>query len=197
LLIIPQIETEFSIRNEVIATRQRIDAVNQNIAFLSSQNTVLLSSQVNTLAAALPTVKNFGPITGALNYASEVSGVSLGDYAFQMGQFAGSGASSTQLTSVTLDVLGKPENVSSFLHALYRLVPLVGITYVTGTADSAEITLQFYASTYTPVSISDELPINPLSSSLNSLMQELSSWQATAVPAFAPLGSSRRNVPLF
>src|SRR6266851_199854 len=89
-IIIPELSQWFSIRNEVIAARAQIATLQQNITFINTLDKNRLNSQLQTASHALPPEKNFGFMLNAISNAAVTSGVSLNDYAFQVGNITSS-----------------------------------------------------------------------------------------------------------
>ena len=76
--VLPQLQSWFSIREEVIATRARITNINNNITYMSSLDRSVLNKQLEVAVTALPAEKNFDAILNAVSDASLEAGVSLG-----------------------------------------------------------------------------------------------------------------------
>src|SRR5580698_4987528 len=84
-VIIPETSQWFSIRREVVATRQNIAVLQQNINYMNNLNKNVLNSQLQTVSTALPPEKNFTSMLNAITGAAATSGVSLNDYSFAVG----------------------------------------------------------------------------------------------------------------
>src|SRR5258708_1652220 len=84
-VIIPEVTQWFSIRDEVIATRQKIAVLQQNINLMNNLDKNKLNGQLQTASDALPPEKNFGFMLNAISSAASLSNVSLNDFAFQVG----------------------------------------------------------------------------------------------------------------
>lgn len=194
--VIPQLQDWFSIRNEVIATRENITTINQNITFISSLNQGELSSELQTAMAALPMYKNFGEISQAISYATITSGASLEDYSFQIGKISDMTNHGLAQINLTLDIEGNVTSIDRFLLVLYQVLPLASITTVSGTDTTAIIDLQFLSKSSDNTSYSPEEPLAPLSKPQTDLLQELSVWQ-THVITYPQQTASTEAVPLF
>src|SRR3989442_361008 len=93
-VVIPQFENWFSIRNEVVETNARIDAIKSNINFMQNLDKSQLNTQAQIASSALPTEKDFGAMLNALSDAAVHAGVSLEDFTFQVGNIASASGSS-------------------------------------------------------------------------------------------------------
>src|SRR5579872_1278457 len=87
-IIIPEVTQWFSIRNEVVAAREQIATLQQNVSFVNNLNKNALNSQLLTVSHALPPEKNFGDILSTISNTAAVSNVSLSNYAFQVGNIS-------------------------------------------------------------------------------------------------------------
>lgn len=201
-IVVPQFQNWFSIRNEVIATRSRVDTINKNINLMNNIDRPLLNSQVDVATSALPFDKNFGAIVGALSDASLKAGVALNDFTFQVGNIASvsgqtTGAkksfSSVQLMiSVDGDVVG----IQRFIKALEEKLPLSEITNVDGDAKSTTITIDFYQKQFPHIVYKDDNPLPTLSDKELALLQQLSGWQSVIQQQEGGTATSSA-VPLF
>jgi hypothetical protein len=94
-VIIPQIEKYLSIRTEVIAMREKISLINQNISFMNTLDKGLLAKQLETVSLALPIEKDFAGILKALSDSSVRAGVTLADFNFSVGEVSSKSATKT------------------------------------------------------------------------------------------------------
>lgn len=202
-LVIPQVESWFSIRNEIIATRERIAIINQNVNFMNNMDKSQMENQVKIATNALPFEKDFGGILYALTDASTLAGVSLEDYSFQVGNIASiSGQPSKQtkdLSSVkiTVSLSGNVNGISAFLNEIYKKIPLSEVISVEGDSFSTTITLQFYQKQFPKIVFKDDQPFTAVSDKNAALLREFSSWQPVIDSEGPQEISSDSAVPLF
>lgn len=203
--ILPQLEQWFSIRNEVIATRERIAAINDNIAYLNTMDRNQLNAQVKTTSTALPPEKNFGTILDALSVSALRSGVSFQDYTFQVGSVSSSSAqlSSAKLkgiASVTVSVIinGTVEEVRGFMHEITQTLPLSEVTAVEGATGAVTVTIDFYQKNLPKVTLKDDQPIPHVIEINVSEINKLAQWQVAPriIDSGTATGSSS-GIPLF
>src|SRR6266700_1937627 len=69
-LILPQVQSWFSIRDEVIATNDKLTVLRNNINLVNNLDRNLLTSQVETSSTALPAQQDFAHILSALSHAA-------------------------------------------------------------------------------------------------------------------------------
>jgi hypothetical protein len=205
-IIIPEVTQWFSIRNEVIAARQEIATLQQNITFVNNLDKNSLDSQLMTVSHALPTEKDFGNMLSTISNAAAVSGVSLSNYEFQVGNIAST--KSKQISAlqkdglftieITLIANGNNTTIRNFIKTLENSLPLAEITNLNGTGENVSVRLTFYQKPFSDVSFSADTPLEALSPTKIRLIQKLAKWDNTGntqgLPAFS---SSNSAVPLF
>lgn len=206
-IIIPEVTQWFSIRDEVIATRDRIATLQQNINFITNLDKNTLDSQLNTVSHALPPEKNFSFMLNALSNAAANSGVSLSDYAFQVGNIAstkkgqtGSGELQNGVSTIEITVIvnGNLDGIKHFITSLENNLPISEVSSVNGTGDNVSVRLKFYQRPFNNVSFSADTPLASLPSKKVELLQNLAKWDNTSNDqnATQPSGSNSA-VPLF
>jgi len=205
-IIIPEVSQWFSIRNEVIATQARIATLQKNITFINNLDKNALNSQLQTVSHALPPEKNFGYILNDLSNAAADSGVSLDDYAFQVGTIASkkgkptpgstlpNGVSTIELTVI---VIGNINSINHFIKSLENNLPVSQITNVNGARDNVSIRLQFYQKPFNNVSFSADTPLEGLSAAKTEFLRNLASQDKTNVDQTPLQSSSSSAIPLF
>lgn len=204
-VIIPQLNSWFSIRQEVIATRARITTLQNNITFMDNLNKAELNTQLRTASQALPPEKDFGTMLDVLSNAAATSGVSLNDYAFQVGNIA---TSSSQLSDVrykgvssvkiSLVVSGKIERIRRFISAVETSVPISEVINIDGNGENISLGIQFYQKPFPTMQLSGDTALTPVSAAKIGLLQKLSTWKNASETqnALVPSGSGSA-VPLF
>jgi hypothetical protein len=202
-LVIPQVQNWFSIRDEVIATRARIDAINQNISFIKSIDKVRIEKQVSLTATALPFEKDFEGILNAITDASAKSGVALDDYSFQLGSIASVSGKQNDLTkglssiNVTVEITGDMDAIASFLKELNTKLPLVDVIEVEGEFNKTKITMEFFQKQFPKIVFKDDQPLVPISKKHEQLLTTWESWVPVAEAQTPPSISSESAIPLF
>jgi hypothetical protein len=186
-VIIPQFNKWFSIRNEVIATQQKIQTVKDNINFMNTINTSFLDTQLNTATAALPAEKDIGSILSVLTQASQNSGISLENYSFELGDIAStSGRQNTAAVyglssvNVTLITRGSINKIQDFIKNVQQKLPLSEVTQVEGDSDSVSLTLTFFQKGFNRLALDAEQPYPKIDGANNAVLNQLSSWNSSA-----------------
>jgi hypothetical protein len=203
-IIVPEVTHWFSIRDEVIATRQRISILQQNINFINNQDKGVLNTQLQTVSHALPPEKNFSYMLNAISNSAATSGVSLNDYAFQVGNVTTgqSNAGDVQrkglsTIEITVVVNGSVDSVRRFIQSLNKNLPLSEVTSVNGTGENVAVRLQFYQKPFANVNFTGETPLTGLPAKKEELLQTISNWDNTSEQNLSAQSGSRSAVPLF
>lgn len=199
-VIIPQVESWFSINNEIFETRARISKINHNIVFMDNLDKGVLNTQVKVATSALPTEKDFGPIVNALSDAALQAGVSLDDFTFQIGSTSSSSGQfnntpKKDFSAIRLSVvlIGDIDGIRRFLKEINEQLPLSEVLKVEGDLGSTTVTLQFYQKQFPKITFKDDQPLSPLSDKYSVLIRQMAAWQ----PVSAPSSASDSAVPLF
>ena len=204
-VIIPQLQNWFSIRQEVVATQQRIAVLQNNINFMNNLDRNALNAQLQTASSALPPQKDFGSMLDSLSSAAVSSGVSLNDFSFQVGDVASSSGlfSDTRYKNfasikISLVAQGPIGNVKRFIANLESSVPLSEVVTIDGTGETASLTIQFYQKPFPNLVPNDDTPLTPLTAEKVLLLQKITAWKSTqpATSQTAPSGSNSA-LPLF
>ena len=204
-IIIPEVGNWFSIRKEVIATQDKIAVLQNNINFLGSLDKPTLNAQLDTAATALPPEKDFGSMLDVISNAAVTAGVSLNDYAFQVGNIASSSGQITDVKynglasiKITLIVSGSLENVKRFITTVEKSIPIAEVTNVDGSGENVSISVQFYQKPFPNVDASGSQPLQQVSADKLALLQKLKTWKHVSGTTGA-LNASASNsaIPLF
>lgn len=202
-VIVPQVNSWFSIRDETIATSQRIAILQENINYMNNLDKGLLQSQLNTATNALPTVKDFGSILDIVADASVASGVSLNDYSFQVGDVASSSGGldidtkRKGLTSIKITVVaaGTIEKVKRFIQTLEKSLPVSEVVDIDGSGETLSISIQFYQKSVPDIKLEEDKPLTSLSAEQSNLLQQLAAWRKARPLQSTPASSGA--MPLF
>lgn len=200
--IIPELNNWFSIRDEVIATRQQIAILQQNNNFLNNLDRNMLNRQLQVATEALPAVKDFGGIINVFSNASAGSGITLNNYSFQIGDIASSSGqilyNGLSTVQIILTINGNTSQLTHFIQLLESSLPLSEVTNVNGNAGNYSLTVQFYQKPFPPANFSAENPLTPLTAHDTSLIQMLTKWQVSTTNQNAAIQeSSASGLPLF
>lgn len=201
-VVIPQVQSWFSIRDEVIATRDKIDVLNNNIAFMNNINKSQLDEQVKTATKALPVNKDFAAILNAVADSAQTSGVSLQDFSFQVGDINAVKGQQDSLerdlsqVKLIISVNGTFDSVEGFLKKIAQELPLSEVTDVEGDLNGTTITLQFYQKAFPNIVFDDETPLVPISNKDSALLDKMNGWQPPVTEGNTS-DASNSALPLF
>lgn len=205
-VIIPQVQTWFSIRDEVIATTDRITVIRNNLAYMSNLDKTLLDKQLETATAAVPPQKDFSSILNAIFEAALQSGVSLGDFSFNVGNVSATAAGAPKDASqkdlsaieVTLVLSSNLDGGKRFLTKIKEKLPLSEVVKLEGNLQATTVTIRFFQKPLAKIVYQDTQPLPPVSPQHQQLLQQLSSWRVNTQQNFAlPSGTSAERIPLF
>lgn len=208
-IIIPQAQSWFSLRDEVIATQERIAVLRANQNFMNNLDRSLLNSQLQVATQALPHEKNFDSILDAISVSALNAGVSLGDFSFQIGNISSSSPSAQVVTGpekngltmveVTLTVASNIDGTKRFLKEVKEKLPLSEVVHVEGNPQATVVTLRFFQKNLSQISFKKSEPIIPVSDANRQLLQQLNTWQVSlpTETTNTPSGSTSGSVPLF
>ena len=204
-VIMPQLNNWFSIRKQVIAARGRIATLQSNITFLNSLDRATLDQQLQTASTALPPEKDFSTMLNAISDAANASGISLNDFAFQVGNIASSSGQAADIRyrdiatiKITLVANGSIDQIHTFIATLSKRTPLSEVTNLDGTGKNVSISVQFYQKPLPKIDVSGNTQLQPISAQKLALLQELSKWKSSpAVQQLFPQSASSSGVPLF
>jgi len=88
-VVMPQIQNWFAMRDALDADQQNLQIMHKNLSLITSLDEANLNQTFATATQALPTEKDFAGILSSLQSAAAIAGVSLGDYAFSLGDLSG------------------------------------------------------------------------------------------------------------
>lgn len=177
--VFPQIQSWFSVRDEVEITRGRIDAIHKNILFLGNTNQSSVDTDFQHAVQALPSEKGFLGILRGISKSAALSSISLHDYNFSLGTVnTGKKNVPSALTpiTITLDFEGTVSSVSSFVSELETKLPLVTLKALDFSNGKGEIILFFYVKPFPVLSTKDSDPVNIIAKNDQELLQRLAEW---------------------
>lgn len=202
-VIIPQAQSWFSIRDEAEATRQKIDIIGKNKAFMSTLNKDVVEGNRKLAIRALPVDKDFGGIINAVVISAVKSGVSIDDFSFNLGLVSSPSAKSKKntvmsepTTKLSLSLSGNISKVKSFITEISGKLPISEIESVDASNGGIYLSLSFHSKPYVAPRISEDEPMRSLSAENSSLFNKLSQWDAASYDDQEIPGPSS-SVPLF
>jgi len=200
-VVLPQTQNWFSIRHEVVVSREKVKNMQSNIALLRNLDTSVLNNQLQVVSSALPFDKDFGTILTALSDSALQSGVSFNDFGFAVGDIASDSAKTGTLQNglasidISVVLIGSVDKVKHFLQAIQKKLPLAEVLSINGDNSSTTIDIIFYQKPYPNLTFKDDALLPPVSNI--SLIEKLSSWQSIPKPDIIPSSGSSSAIPLF
>ncbi len=191
-LIIPQIQNVFSIKAQEEEYRQKIAVLKENVAFLSLLDDNQLSSQTQLVAKALPTEKDFVNILYAISSVADNSDVSLGDFAFGIGDISPSASAEGLRPSVQVEISirGDTAGVRRFIATLAKRIPLSEVISLSGNSSGASMVVNFYYRSLPSFTFDDNSRIPAQSKADGELLQTLEAWQPAGSQLLTPSSTS-------
>lgn len=197
VFVIPQLLIFLSNIDAMKTENSKLAILKNNLNIITSANDSVLDSQLKITSAALPLSKDFTGILNALAVASRISGASLGNFEFQVGDISSTqpNQSGFPFLKMALNVNGDIKTVSSFINLLSQTFPLSEITGVAISNGLSTLNLSFY---YKPIPanvISNNLPINAVSKEGLNLIRNLSLFSNSSVnlPLYNASPSGKTN----
>lgn len=205
LIIIPQAQSWFSIRNEELATRKRIATLKNNIAFMSMLNKNVVEGHRQLAIRALPVDKDFAGIINAVVIAAVQSGVSVDDFSFNLGLVTSGSANLKNVsaardfnTKLSLSLTGDIGKIKNFITNIGEKLPLSEVETVEVSNDFTNISLFFYSEPYKAPRVSGDESIRALTAENNILYGKLLKWDmASSSYENQQNQSPSSDVPLF
>lgn len=202
-IIMPQLTNWFSIRQETIATRERIAVLQNNINYLNNLDRNKVAANVDTVTSALPIEKDFSAMLAVVSDAAISSNVAMNDFTFQVGAVTGSKVAQNQpknaLSSVrlTLVVVGSMENVKRFINKVESSVPVAEVVNIDGTDQAVAISIQFYQKDFPDIKVNDDKQLEDLPAEKLAILQKLQSMKKPLPVDFGSSSASGGGIPLF
>ncbi len=178
-IILPQLDSWFSIQNEVNVTRARIQTLDRNIQFLQSLSEPEQDLDKTLLQQALPFEKDYPGIINAITTSAVNAGISLGDFSFSIGLLS---TPSAQLNSfyqvpITLTITSNTDGSKKFAKGLSETLPLSSIVSWSGSDGGSNISVLFYYKGFPQIILNDNVPVPPLTTDKIKLLDTLKQWK--------------------
>lgn len=198
--IIPGVQNYFNTQEQAKSETQKLVTLKNNLNTLSSMDDNQLNQNLTVLSAALPSNKDFAGVINAINSDAALTGVSVGDFEFNVGDLSqtsnqGSGQYPTLQLNVNLN--GNTNAILQYLQLLSKTVPLSEVSSIKIGSNFATLTILFYFKPFLASNISDESPVSPLSAKDQALISQISKWNNSSPLNSLPtlLGSPSAQTP--
>jgi len=158
-VIIPQIQTWFSIRDQIAQEQQKLTVLNQNLSVITKIDAKTLDTDTQAVSTALPSNKDFAAVLGAISNAAIIANVGLGDYSFTVGNLSSVATADNNL-QLTLTINGGIDDVRRFILALKSQLPLSDVTDVKiNSVRSSTLIVVFYIKPFPKFTFSTSTPL--------------------------------------
>jgi hypothetical protein len=196
LVILPQLQSWFSLQDEIQQTRERIQIIRTNNQFLINLDPVLLENDYALATTALPSQRDASLLVAAINYAALTSGVALGDFSFQAGEQSGQSTSVQDVESnskISFTVQGDFAQIVALISQLEEKLPLLSIDSIDAQFDqsnASQLTVAYYAKELPLIPNNDTVPLKDISPEARILLDTLKGWQVPTIEFPNPTGST-------
>ncbi len=191
LFFVPQIDSWFSIQDEIKQTQERISKAKDNLELLQSSNTQNVDADFYAATSALPAQKDFAVILTALTNAASVAEITMDDFSFALGEVsqdseasesAGTRKVAQVVTSengmfpvrVSITAGGTLTGVNAFVREIEEKLPLTQVENVDFTEGKAQVTLAFFTRPFPEIILNETEPISLLTPQDKQMLQKLS-----------------------
>lgn len=165
-LIIPQIQSWLTMRDQVAGDSDKLTVLKQNLQTITSLDDKTLDANLDLASRALPTDKDFVGVLRAISSAAAAAGSILGDYSFQIGDLTGSSQAkqAQQPLQLTISLKGDLSTAKRFVEEIKSQLPLSDVTEVSvNTNGTLAVTLVFYYAPLPKITFDDTVPLVTLS----------------------------------
>jgi len=179
LVVLPNISSIFALRDQEASLNSQVAQLQANQTSLSSINDKAYASYLAILTRALPQIKDYTGVIKELGAAANVSGVTLSDYSFQVGNLATLSAnlSSQNSLSVNFQANADINDAQVFIEDLLKSVPLCEISSVNISDGVANINASFFYQPFTTPPFNATIPIYSPSGNDISLINSIKDWE--------------------
>lgn len=203
IVILPQIQNWFAMRDEIATDTQQLSVLKQNLNAVTIMNDGNLDTLLQIASNALPADKDFAAIVNALTSAALQAGTQIGNYNFQIGDLSDTITPGPRRTSQQPDlelVISLPGNLSttkSFVANLRRELPLSDVTSVSQNADNTvTVRVVFYYAPLPKIAFNDTVPLPVVSGKDEAFLKSLGGVTGENEPAvFIPTPSASPASP--
>lgn len=179
--ILPQIQELSLIKTQESAIRGRINSLQTKYNLIQSFDDSNLEANFQTVSDTLPPYKNYAGIINGVSRTAAVSGISLSDFSFSVGDLSTKSAilSAPPSISISLSLKGNLAATKRFIQNLSKESPLSEVVSIQANDSGATINTLFYYKPFPPLQFNSDIPIQPLSEQNYTLLNTLSSWKSS------------------
>ena len=189
--VIPQFKILLAAQEEAKQASLKLQTLKENLNVLANTDEKTLDEQIRILNLALPLNKDFSGILNAIYYASQKTGVTLGNFSLQIGNLEDTKKkedfpSISLLVPVTANAIG----VNSFVETLAKTVPLSEVSIIKIKNIVSSVKLSFYYKSLGAQDYKEDSRINPLSQKGIDIINKLSLFENISSLAPVPISTA-------
>jgi len=170
--IIPQIQQWFAIRVHESDLIQKINQLNQNINTISKVDENSLDKEISFLSQVLPQSKDYIGVLNAISQTAILSGASLGDYSFDVGDLSKTEVKGN-IIQIKLAIKGGVTEAEKFIKQLKSQAPLSNVASVEIENNTVSIVSVFYFKPFPKVVVNENSQLQSLSTKDDKQYQDL------------------------
>lgn len=198
--VIPAVQNYFNQQALAKDEAQKLLILKNNLNTLSGLDDTQLNQNITVLSSALPSTKDFAGVINAINADAALTGVSVGDFEFQVGNLTSTndqGIGPYPTLQLAVSINGSVNSILQYMNEFAKTVPIAEVTSIKTNSNFANITILFYFKPFLSSNLSDETPVNPLSQKDQDLISKISKWNnsvsVSSIPTLLPNNSPGVN----
>ncbi len=188
LFFIPQVQSWFSIQDEIKFTQERIENIKENIQVLEFSNVQTVDQDFITARTALPSDKDFATILATLSTSASVAKITLDDFSFSLGKISSKDAtiSAQQDPSIIIEdngtipvrvvvtAGGTVNDINTFVREIERRLPITEVISVDYSEGKGQVALSFFTKPFPDIVFNDTQPLKELNAEERQMIRKLS-----------------------
>jgi len=173
--IFPEFNGYFQKREAVLMEQEKLNNLKESLSAISSIDDSILSQDLEIVSRALPPNKDFAAILNAISQAASVTGVSLGDFEFQIGDITKTNTTpaSTPSIKISLNITADTLSTVAFLKELEKSVPISQVAGAKSSGSFASIEVVFYYKPFPPQGATDPEKIRPVTAANQKIIDDI------------------------
>lgn len=173
--IVPQVNGFFQKQNQIAREKEKLNNLKESLSTLSKESDLTLDSNLKIVSQALPPNKDFAAILNAISSTASVTGVSLGDFEFQIGNITKENIipTGTPNIKISLNISGSTSQTIAFIKELRKTIPISQVAGAKSSGSFAAIEIVFYYKPFPPQGVTDPEKIRPVSPANQKIIDDI------------------------
>jgi hypothetical protein len=174
--LLPQILSFPAKKTEIDIENQKLDAIKEAEAVITSTNKSTLDSQLQIASKTLPPSKLFDEVLRSISSAAALSGTQLESYEYQ--DSGGELPEGAQFPSMSFEVslIGDVNQAIRFIEEIYKSYPISDVKKITYSGGTANLSINFYYKAFPTADIVETTEIKNTSEKGRQALAEISRW---------------------